>query len=237
MPKNSLILRADRRSNRSGFTLVELLVVIGIIAILAGVALGPITSGIKTAQHNAAMQNSRSIALLCFQFSIDNDGSYPAGGVNGTGNTSTGIAQQLLQNKYTSDATMFFQSGNPGKTKYKGSGGSFADFSASNISWDFTGVSGGTGSSVSGITSSSSDLLPVVYCTGNSVVYPNTAGTGLNLQLSSSNTFGLDGIAVTYKSNSAQFIRGINNNGQDGVAKDFIPSAFGDTAQYVQMKP
>jgi prepilin-type N-terminal cleavage/methylation domain-containing protein len=230
---------AAKRSSHGGFTLVELLVVIGIIAILASVALGPITSGIKTAQHNAAMQNSRSIALICFQYAVDN-GNYPSGtNSDGTtvpgGNTSQGVAQQLLQGKYTSDPTIFYYAAQ-GKAKYAGNGdsGQFTSFGSNNITWDFMAITGSGTPAVTGITSSASDLLPLVWCSGNPAVTPPvTAGNATSLQLTSQNPFALDGIAVTYKSNSAVFMRADAN----GIVQGFIPAAYNDTTTYVDLKP
>ena len=72
MLTNRLLCRTARSSSRGGFTLVELLVVIGIIAILAGVALGPITSGIKKGQQSSGIQTARTLALAEFQYSNDN---------------------------------------------------------------------------------------------------------------------------------------------------------------------
>src|SRR5271167_3655920 len=97
MLNNRLHFCTARSSSRDGFTLVELLVVIGIIAILAGVALGPITNGIKQAKHNAAMQLGRQIGQVCFSFSTDNvqgGNAYPAD------TTGAKIAQDLLNANY-----------------------------------------------------------------------------------------------------------------------------------------
>jgi autotransporter-associated beta strand protein len=53
------------------FRLIEVAVVLGIIAVLAGVALGPITNGIKQAKHNPAMQLARQKAQEDYQAQID----------------------------------------------------------------------------------------------------------------------------------------------------------------------
>jgi len=235
MIKSPLPFRTARQISRGGFTLVELLVVIGIIAILAGVALGPITSGIEKAKESGGMQGARSINLLLFSYSNDNNQTYPPG--NGTANpmttpptsvgTSAGVAIQLLQGGYATDPTIFALQGS---TKYSGTTPGFTDFAAVNIAWDFTG--GATTST--GITSAASDLLPVVFCTGETVNYP-AASTGLDLTLSGKGPFKNNGLAVAYKSNSAVFIKG-TKAGANATAVGFISPSFTDTAVYSQIK-
>lgn len=228
MLNHRLLFRTARKLSRGGFTLVELLVVIGIIAILAGVALGPITSGIEKAKESSGMQYARSINLLCFQYSTDNNEVYPVGAIGSGIGTSEGVAIQLLQNKYANDPTIFALLSN----KYTGSNPAFSDFSAANISWDFTGVQGSP--NTTGVTSASSDLLPVVFCTGETVTY--TPGTQFNLTLTGNGPFAKNGIAVAYKGNSATFIKA-TLSGSGAVVNSFIASAFNDTTTYIQIKP
>jgi prepilin-type N-terminal cleavage/methylation domain-containing protein len=132
-----------------GFTLVELLVVIGIIAILAGVALGPITNGIKKAQESGAMQTTRTLALAEFQYANDNSGSYPDGG----GGNCTNLGQALLGGNYISDPTIFVITADKGATKALTS----AAFNNKNSSYDFMGGNG------TGVSSSAPDQLPLVW--------------------------------------------------------------------------
>src|SRR5476649_1317701 len=108
---NRLLLRTARKSTRDGFTLVELLVVIGIIAILAGVALGPITNGIKQAKHNSSMQQGRQIGQMMFSYATDNTqngNAYPADA------TAAKIAGNLLNGNYASDPAVFVVAGQTG---------------------------------------------------------------------------------------------------------------------------
>jgi len=228
MINSRLPFRTARKTSRDGFTLVELLVVIGIIAILAGVALGPITSGIEKAKESSAMQSARSINLLCFSYSNDNNQTYPVGAA------SIDVAKALLNGGYATDPTIFFLQG---ASKYAGTGAPYADFQPNNISWDFTaGPITPPATTATGLTSAASDSLPVVYCTGENVAYPTTASQGLNLTLSGKGPFKNNGIAVAYKSNSAVFMKGTFTSATQATVNGFISTSDSDTTAYTQVK-
>jgi type II secretory pathway pseudopilin PulG len=212
-----------------GLTRVELLVLVGIVVILAGVGFGPISEHLERAKIDRAVESARTINTLLSQYATDNNGVYPVGLGTSAAGKSEGIARNLLENNYTPDATVFAV----GSTaKYSGTAADFSDITAANISWDFTG--GATTST--GITSAASDLLPTVYGTGETVAYPMTAGTGLDLPLSGKGPFGKKGIVVAYKGNNATFIRG-TLSGTTVECQGFISTAFKDTAVYTQIRP
>ena len=190
--RNSICRPAVHQSG--GFTLVELLVVIGIIAILAGVALGPITNGIKKAKESAAMQTCRTLALAEFQSSNDNNGAYPDG-------TDAGIiAQELVTGNYISDPSIFLVSGDQTATKAV----SNTSITKTNVSYDFTGVNG-TGNPVAGVGSSAPDQLPLVWTPDPGAILPTGDNQGTAFTPSATGLFGTDGIAVAYKSNNSFF--------------------------------
>lgn len=184
-----------RFSKRSGFTLVELLVVIGIIAILAGVALGPITSGIKKAQQSSGVQTTRTLALSEFQYATDNNGSYPFGA------TAADVTKLLFIGNYITDPGILVIGGSA-ETKYTGATPSTGILPA-NISYDFVEQS-----ATVGLSGNTPDQLPVVLscCTGSSITFA-AAGGSTNAQTPlTTNPFGVSGVAVCYHSNSAKFV-------------------------------
>src|SRR5215471_7940370 len=67
------------KPRRQAFTLVELLVVIGIIAVLIAILLPVIAKARKQASTTACMANLRSIGQLLYTYEADNRGSLPYG--------------------------------------------------------------------------------------------------------------------------------------------------------------
>ena len=196
MLNNRLLCRTAPFSSRGGFTLVELLVVIGIIAILAGVALGPITSGIKKGQQSAGIQTARTIALSEFQYANDNNQVYPFG-------TDAGkIANLLVAGGYIQDPGIFIISGSANETKYTGTA-TPPNYQKTNVSWDF-----GQTSTTAGLTPNAPDETPLVVSTTGIDWSANLSAAGpVTFTITSSaSPFGLNGVAVCFKSNSAKFI-------------------------------
>ncbi|CAN5636289.1 hypothetical protein BH09PLA1_BH09PLA1_17650 [soil metagenome] len=78
------------RSNRSAFTLVELLVVIGIIAVLISVLLPALSKARARAQTVACQSNLRQIVQACVNYTVEYKGSYPYGFIFNRTNPTTG---------------------------------------------------------------------------------------------------------------------------------------------------
>jgi type II secretory pathway pseudopilin PulG len=202
---------------------------VAILIILAGVACGSISNRMDKAKINRAVESARIINTLLSQYATDNNDVYPVGlGTHAVGK-SEGIVRNLLENNYTTDTGIFAI----GSTaRYGGTASDFSDISPANISWDFTG--GVTAST--GVTSAAPDLLPMIYSTGESVIYPTPPQTGFDLPLSGNGPFAKKGVVVAYKNNTAAFIPG-TLSGTTVKCQGFISTAFKDTTPYSQIKP
>lgn len=64
---------------RRAFTLVELLVVIGIIAVLMGILLPSLTAARQQAMSVQCLSNLRQLATAAIQYTVENGGSFPPG--------------------------------------------------------------------------------------------------------------------------------------------------------------
>ncbi len=83
-----------RPSRRRGFTLVELLVVIGIIALLISILLPALSKARKSAVKIKCMNNLRSAGQLFFVYAAGNNGYFP-NGINAKANTIKGWAWDI----------------------------------------------------------------------------------------------------------------------------------------------
>lgn len=218
-----------RASGQSGFTRVELLVLGFVLIIFAVSVVGPLGWQIEQARIGRAVDSAHTLNTLLSQFATDNDGVYPTGEGTSQPGKSEGIAQNLLANNYTPDAAIFALGSAP---KYSGKDPAFHDLGADNVSWDFT--AGAT--STTGVTAAAPDQLPMVYSTGETVTYPTTPGTGLDLTLSGNGPFGMEGIVVAYKGGNADFNPG-TITGTSAIAQKFISPDFKDAGTYTQIKP
>jgi type IV pilus assembly protein PilE len=216
----NLLQRIARLKKRGGFTLVELLVVIAIIAILAGVALGPITNGIKQARHNAAMQTAHTLGQLCFNYSTDNTtggNRYPGG------NAATVVATLLVTSGYETDASIFYVSG-----QKLCAAGTTTPLATSNVSWSFTVDTDGS----TGLTSAGDTIPIVVFNNGaGSASIPTpfafTAGSTVDGTVSLASPQGTEGIAVFYKGNNATYVKASGT-----TAVGVIPASNSDSTAY-----
>jgi type II secretory pathway pseudopilin PulG len=190
----------------------SLVVLLFILPCLAGIALGPITNGIKKAKESASMQTTRAIALAMYQYATDHQGAYP------DGKTSTEVFQKLIDGKYITNPVVFYVA-MPGKTR-----ATSPTLTAANVSYDVT----------SGVTADSPDSLPIVFCTGYTVSYSASSSAVPDSATSSPFPGTGGGLAVACKNNNARFIQA----GADGTVTGFMPDDFNaGTKTYRQLRP
>jgi len=85
-------------SRVGGFTLVELLVVIGVIAVLIAILLPALTKARAMSQTVTCASNMRQIGMAVFQFAQDHQGRAPGGGFRVTP-SSASVAWQFVLNQ------------------------------------------------------------------------------------------------------------------------------------------
>lgn len=113
-------MKTNVKKTRRGFTLVELLVVIVIIATLAGLASPMVIRQRKKADQTEAVSNAKNIGLALFEFDTDYGAfpgaatqtqvtaNFPTSVINGTTGSSNGFFKQLFEAGVTQSEAMFY---------------------------------------------------------------------------------------------------------------------------------
>ena len=179
------IIHGFKKLKANSFTLVELLVVISIIGLLAGLAVPAIQGGLDKAKQQVDVSNIRQCGVIAFSYANENDGNF--NGTNTNTVTSTAFFNNLVALGQLNSTKILAGNGFTAATATN-------NILANNIAWGYN----------SGLTASDDGNLPL-FISKN--VGP-TLTTFSNIPISTATVgWKSKGIVVYRIGNSAEFIK------------------------------
>lgn len=178
-----------RRLKANSFTLVELLVVISIIGLLAGLAVPAIQGGLDRAKQGVDVSNARQLGIIFFSEANDNNGIYRVNSdltnTQAAGSFLTIIQGMVSNGAITTPKILSGQGSTPAA--------STNNISAANIAFGY----------VPNLTTSDDGNIPLILSKGPS----SLTSSNITLQDTPAFAWRRKGLVVYRLGNSAEFIK------------------------------
>lgn len=211
-----------KRTQKKAFTLVELLVVISIIAILAGLSFPAISSALRSAQQSGDVSNIRQLGTIMFTYASDNNFKYPPG------TTVDAIIKELVDGGYLNQYDILVTPGSDQET-WNGTG----TISGDNISYGFMSRASGR------VSDRAHPMLPLIFSSNSGLTVPptETVSSLTAVALGDDGPWAKDGATVFRKGNSAAFLKAVNDEIGTKNENAWIPIGYDDSTTYTLVTP